>query len=431
MNKIKFKILIIFGGGSLKDLVFDKKKINDKIIWELSRMEQYAEPDYFIIMKRFSKFLRMEVWNHITAIYLYSVLVVINTCFDLFYKDISFPNYEIIIQYIEQFEKVWTRFCPSNLTTNRWNNLKWDIDKLLTDIIIEKQWDRINPYTKKNNKEHFDKDLRTIFDDMFKNSIIPNEYAFIRDYKSIKHMYRGTRGIHDYTWLLPNPKFNKSDNRWNPKERCFVYAALEDTESIFDAESDIFHGDMVCLEELRARKGEKITLGELKFLPNIENKKIFDFSYNDISFFSIKSQIQNEQQLLTIEIINKVKKLIDDGQIGNFEDIQQEVKSKIGKKQEDIVSMTAIYIGKTFLKMICDKIYIPLDSDEDINPKKKSICYGAFHVMADYFEKRGYAGIIYPSTRAALIKQSGKNIVIFNYKDVTYKEGSLKVIEYN
>lgn len=418
------------GGEILINSTFNNKKTSDKIIWELSKMEQYADSDYLIVMQKFSKFLRLKVWNEITENRLCKLLCVMNTFFDLFHNNIPIPNYELIIQYIELFKQSWLKCYPFNPTQDQWNDFKLSIDNLLTNIIIKKQWDRINPYIENRNANIFDKDLIKIFDDMFKNCVAPNENTFTRDYKSIKYMYRGIRGEHDYTWLLPKPEFSTL-NRWNPKGRCFAYASLEESESIFDIENNISHGEMVCLQELRIKKGEKITLGKLEFSPNIKNKKVFDFSYNDTSFSQIENQVQNEQQLLTNEIVNSIQNLINSNQLKNSKNIKKIINNEVYKKQKDTILMAERYTGKMFLKMICDNIYVPLDNDEDADPKKKEICYGAFHVMANYFEKRGYAGIIYPSTRSALIKELGKNIVIFDYQDVTYKINSLKTIQYN
>ncbi|MCB2360288.1 hypothetical protein [Clostridium estertheticum] len=324
----------------MRNSLLNKGKLNNKIIWELSRMEQFTGLDYLIPIRRFSKFLRLEVWNEITEICLYKVLVEANTIFFIFYKDLPFPNYELIPKYIETFKKIWVKYKPSEPTEESWDDIKWKVDRLITDIIIKKQWDSINPYVDVNNKEHFDKDLIEIFDDMFKNCVLPIEDVFTRNYKSIKHLYRGTIGIHDFTWLLPNPKYTKL-NRWNPEGRCFVYAAIEDTENMVDVRNGIFQGDMVCLKELRAEEGEQITLGKLKFKQNIDNERLFDFSYNDISFSSIENQVQNEQQ----SHIDSDGDAPLDGQI--------HIDEVLGAEQQEVVSISEdvrAVVGVTGLK---------------------------------------------------------------------------------
>lgn len=409
-------------------LTYYKGDLDNKILTELSRMEHLAECDYIKAMLNFSKFLRSRVWNKETSAHLFAVLSTINTVFELFYKDLPLPNYELIFQYVDQFRLAWEKYYPFSPSIEQWDEIKQNVDKLLAESIIKKQWDGINPFIDDNSKEHFDKNLINILDDMLQNSVIPNESVFIRDYKSIKYMYRGVKGIHDYTWLVPNPEY-AFQNRWNPEGKCFVYAAIEDTETIFDDKNDIYHGEMVCIEELRARKGDKITLGRLEFMPSIQNKKVFDFSYNDTSFSLIDNQLQKGQELLTNEIINNVRNSVNHNVIESKANINHIIMKQIDRKREDVILMVGRYACMTFLKMICDNIYVPLDEAEDSDPKKKERCYGSFHVLAKYLEERGYAGIIYPSTRATLIKQLGKNIVLFNYQDVTYKHSSLKVIQ--
>lgn len=409
-------------------LTYNKGDLDNKILMELSRMEHIAEGDYINGILGFSKFLRNIVWNRETSVHLFAVLYTINTIFELFYKAIPLPNYEIIFQYVVQFRLAWQKKYPFFPSAEKWNEIEQNVDKLLSGSIIKKQWDVINPFIDDNSKEHFDKNLISILDDMFQNSVVPDESVFIRDYKSIKYMYRGVKGVHDYTWLVPNPKY-AFQNRWNPEGRCFVYAAIDDAETIFDDKNNIYHGEMVCIEELRAEKGDKITLGRLEFMPNIQNKKVFDLSYNDTSFALIDSQLQKEQELITNEIIDNVRNSVNPNAIKVKENIKHIIMKQIDRKREDTILMAGRYVCKTFLKMICDNIYVPLSEAEDSNLQEKEKCYGSFHVLAEYLEKRGYAGIIYPSTRTTLINQLGKNIVLFNYQDVTYRNDSLKVAQ--
>lgn len=405
-------------------------KINDSIIYELDRMERFAWSDYSGAIQQFSRFIRRVVWTEQNALLLSAVLGTLNTVFSLFYKEIPFADYELVDIYIKQFKRAWVNYRPFHPSTEQWNDIERKVDESLTGIIINKQWDILNPYIDTNDSENFGKGLLSIFDDMYKHSIINDEDMFTCEYKSIKHMHRGARGNHDYARLLPNPKY-AGLNRWNPKGRCFVYAAIEDDESIFDIKNGILHGDMVCLEELRTETGEEVTLCELEFIPGIPNKKVFDFSYNDTSLSDIEEDSKAEQQLLTQEIIKDIRIKINSTQINSDKSLRKAISKEVGKKHKDTISLVGRFAAKSLIKMICDNIYVPLDKIEDTDPKKREICYGAFHVMANYMESKGYAGIIYPSTRAAIIKQSGKNIVLFNYEDITYKPDSLKLITYN
>lgn len=405
-------------------------EINIKILLELDRMERCVAAAYSDTMRGFSKFLRIDLWNDETAIYLYLVLFNINDVFETFAKNHIFNNYDFISLYMDVFKGVWVRVQPFYYNAYKWKNIQEDIDGKITDVIIKKQWEKINPFIKEIDSENYDINLIEIFDYLFENCILPNEKYFTKQYKSINLMYRGAKGIHDESRIIPNPKYS-SLNRWNPKGQCFVYAAIEDNDSIFDIQNNIYHGEMVCAEELRAKKGDKLTIGKLEFLPRLKHKKVFDFSYNDKSISMIENELQNERKQLSEKIIESVSQIIKDDSENSFQNVHQIIKNEKDKRLPDMKLIAGKYVAMILLKRICDNIYIPLDSDEDIDPNKKEKCYGAFHVMAEYIKDRGYAGIIYPSTRAARIKQSGKNIVIFNYQDVIYKANSLKAVEYN
>lgn len=405
-------------------------QINNSIIYELDRMERFAWSDYSVAIQQFSQFIRRVVWTEQNALLLNAVLNSLNTVFSLFYKEIPFTEYELVDVYIKQFKRAWINYQPFYPSTEQWNDIERKVDEVLTGIIIKKQWDILNPYIDTNDSENFGKGLLSIFDDMFKHSIINDEDMFTREYKSIKHMHRGAKGNHSYTRLLRNPKY-AGLNRWNPKGRCFVYAAIEDDKSVFDIKNGILHGEMVCLEELRTEIGEEVTLCELEFIPGVPNKKVFDFSYNDISLSEIEGHSKVEQQLLTQEIIEDIRMKMNGNQIKNDKSLRKAIAKEVDKKHKDTISLVGRFAAKSLIKMICDNIYVPLDKIEDTDPNKREICYGAFHVMANNVESKGYVGIIYPSTRATLIKQSGKNLVLFNYEDITYKPDSLKVITYN
>lgn len=402
-------------------------KINNLIIYELDKMERFAWGDYSVAIQQFSRFIRRVVWTEDNALLLSAVLRTLNMVYSLFCKEIPFAEYELVGIYVKQFKKVWVNYQPIHPTIEQWNDIEQKADQLLTGIIIKKQWNILNPYIDTNDSENFGEGLLSIFDDMFRHSIVNNEGVYTRDYKSINHMYRGTKGNRDYTWLLPNPDY-AGLNRWNPKGRCFLYAAIEDDKNIFDINNGVYHGEMVCLEELRTEIGEEVTLCELQFKPGIPNKKVFDFSYNDTSLLDMETYTKEELQLLTQEIIEDVRIILNGNQIKNNKSLINAITREIESRHEDTLSLVGRFAAKTLVKMICDNIFVPLDKLEDTDPKKREICYGSFHVLANYIESKGYSGIIYPSTRAALIKQTGKNIVLFDYKDITHKPKSLKVI---
>ena len=52
----------------------------------------------------------------------------------------------------------------------------------------------------------------------------------------------------------------------------------------------------------------------------------------------------------------------------------------------------------------------------DTDEKGKERTYKYFRILAEYLERKGITGIIYPSTRTK--KMEGNNIVLFNEEDV-------------
>jgi hypothetical protein len=325
-------------------------------------MERFAGTDYSVAMLQFSRFLRQELWNENNARILYAVLNTLNTVFDLLHEELPYLDYESIDFYIKQFIRAWVKYRPFYPSTGQWDNIEREVHELLTGVIIKKQWDILNPYIDTDDNENFEKGFLSIFDDMFKRSIVHNEHIFTRDYNSIKHMHRGAKGKHDYTRLLPNPSY-AALNRWNPKGRCFVYAALEDNEHIFDTKNDILHGEMVCLEELRTENGDEITLCELELISGIANKKVFDFSYNDISLSDIEAQTVAEQQLLTQEIIKNIQTQMNCNHVKDATSLKMAITKEIDKRHNDTLSLVGRYAARTLLKMICDNIYIVTDHE--------------------------------------------------------------------
>jgi hypothetical protein len=86
--------------------------------------------------------------------------------------------------------------------------------------------------------------------------------------------------------------------------------------------------------------------------------------------------------------------------------------------------MATVFAGKILLKEISEAIFVPLDDAEDNDKNEKDKCYKAFHVLAEYFESKGFAGITYPSTRMKLIGKSGSNLVLFNADSAEAVEGT-------
>lgn len=104
------------------------------------------------------------------------------------------------------------------------------------------------------------------------------------------------------------------------------------------------------------------------------------------------------------------------------------IKRAIDAHHGQTESTVKIFCGRLLLKEIGDAIFVPLDSSEDIDAAKKDICYKSFHVLANYFEEKGYAGIAFPSTRMRLKGKHGENLVLFDANCSHAKEETMRTL---
>ena len=61
---------------------------------------------------------------------------------------------------------------------------------------------------------------------------------------------------------------------------------------------------------------------------------------------------------------------------------------------------------------------------DDEDEKRKERIYKSFHILAEYLERKGITGILYPSTRTK--KMEGNNIVLFSIEHAAPVPGSIK-----
>ena len=107
---------------------------------------------------------------------------------------------------------------------------------------------------------------------------------------------------------------------------------------------------------------------------------------------------------------------------------EKEIWKKIESKRAETEKAVKIFTGQLLLKEIGDVIFVPLDMDEDTDDEKKDRCYKSFHMLAEYFEDKGYAGIAYPSTRMKLQRKSGENLVLFDANSAEAREETMETV---
>ena len=92
---------------------------------------------------------------------------------------------------------------------------------------------------------------------------------------------------------------------------------------------------------------------------------------------------------------------------------------------EEIKGKLSEVLSKIYFQMFSsDEIFKPVNSNEEATRYYE---YGPFHLLASYFEKQGYVGLMYRST----VCSTGINIVLFNNRLVEVKHGSIENVQVN
>ena len=160
------------------------------------------------------------------------------------------PNYttkRMLDDYIDILSKFGAVYVPK-LTADYYENLSDEIRLENARVIIEKKWDIINSSTDS------EKSFLEIFDDVFANCIDKHNAAFFYPLKKTDVLCRVVNGWgHNTDRFIPWP--NKAQNRWNPPGRTYLYLSFSETPQIYSNELSL--NEYICLEEYRAKRGEK------------------------------------------------------------------------------------------------------------------------------------------------------------------------------
>ena len=213
---------------------------------------------------------------------------------------------------------------------------------------------------------------------------------------------------------LPPPslqvaKENNIINRWNPPKKRYLYLASGNRSEV----------EQTVLAELRAQDGEEITTAEFTFADSATHGVIVNLDYERLSREEVFSNFYRYKDETISQITQAV---MQPGKVPAKDAILHEINTRTAQTEQAVV----LFIGQLLLKEICDRIFVPLDSDEDTDSTKKDCCYKSFHMLAEYFEKKGYAGIAYPSTRMKLNGSTGSNLVIFDADSAQANESTMR-----
>lgn len=376
------------------------------MIVELDKLERlmprYAEPLRFL-----SKTIRNKVWNVSDEKRLAKMLNVCNFLYSIL-VDVLGENIDVVEQYVKTLDEKSNKYSAHKLQ-NVYAPVYAHIAVCKTSDMIKEHWRQLNPYFRKEyaRENLFKKDLIDILDDFFQNivSICPND--FLVPLSNFDYLLRGRRKEWQLAKDLMPPSIafaiaNNIINRWNPPEKRYLY--------LVNGMSTSTDNDMVCLEEMRIKKDETVTIANFHIVNPACHKKVINLDFDDVTredIFDFVNVGQKKQTHYLIEQIYTQK----------ITPTKENIKKQIELQTKETTKLACSFCGKLLLKEICDAIFVPLDSDEDNDANLKDQCYKAFHVLAEYFESKGIAGIVFPSTRMRLLNQTGSNLVLFSADD--------------
>ena len=102
--------------------------------------------------------------------------------------------------------------------------------------------------------------------------------------------------------------------------------------------------------------------------------------------------------------------------------LKKDIKKKTNRNPIDIRYIHES-LAKQYLIMICSCIYKKVDETKDDALDKS---YNQFRILAQYLQKKGVTGIIYPCTRDRTV--TGKNLVLFDRNDAIPQEKTIRHI---
>ena len=386
------------------------------ILQKLQKLESLSSK-YEDILRLISKRIRRDLWNTgKNDFMLYKMLDECGKQLENDYKEKGEYTEDIFIDFIG-YLRTYTIFLGVNLPPFYFEKFVSDVRLENARVIIEKQWDDIL-----NVSENSDKAFIDIFDDVFSKCMQKYEDVFVYSLSEDDVL---CRVVPDWNWGISRfvPWDNTSTvNRWNPPGKTYLYLSFEKEEKVYS--EDLSINEYICLEEYRAKKGEKYSFCHFK---PVKAGRILDLSYNDVELWKIQMEMDKYEEILKDLFVEAT--LSNPKEVKKMGTTKRSVKRYVEKNVNGSIidrSFVEIAVAKQYLKMVCNTIYKKVDEMDDVGKEK---AYKSFHVLAGYLESKGVTGIIYPCTRTKKI--IGKNLVLFNRYDATPIETSIREIIYD
>lgn len=148
------------------------------------------------------------------------------------------------------------------------------------------------------------KSFKEIFDDVFTKCLNGNRDKFFHKLKDTDVLCR----VVDDKLPINRERFIPFDksyayNRWNPPGKSFLYLSFGEEEKEYSSELRL--SEYICLEEYRAKKGNKYYFCNFK---PVNEGVIFDLSYNDVSLRKIKNMLDEYEDTMASQMIEEIMK---------------------------------------------------------------------------------------------------------------------------
>lgn len=195
--------------------------------------------------------------------------------------------------------------------------------------------------------------------------------------------------LNDHTRLIPHPDYAKH-NRMNPKDRIFLYLAIDSDVSGGNEQEVI----KTILSEIRASKYSDgiATIGEFVITEEAKEKKVIDLRGD--------------------YLIPK-----DESKLNRY------ICRKIIETQSEPSEIIGVIYANLYLNLLNSKnIYQPVEVETE---EERYAEYVPFHAISNLVEQLGYAGLLYRST----VHRGGTNLVLFEKEYANIVEGSMKHVK--
>lgn len=201
-----------------------------------------------------------------------------------------------------------------------------------------------------------------------------------------------------YSRFIPMAEFIKDDNRFSPPKVEWLYLVIGNTDE------HIKH----CSEaECRAEKGNRFGFCHFKLNSSYADVRIVDLTKLATETYD---KINADLEISTDSKTNKIlEDIIASGNISS-----NNIKATILQYNEALRNDLTMWFLKTYSTMLSELIFVPIEDSQ------KKLEYTPFQTMAKYFEKQGFGGIVYKSTKYP----HAKNLVLFD-KNYAKPHGSI------